>query len=220
MKTFFKEIKSCSKALKGDRKKFWEKNKKNFEKNIRRIIKNQKLPRGWKIYLVVSGILSDKKIWPFDNNSWSSTSVIGATKKQGFEIMMFFNRAGGEFLSAPALMPLVVHELQHIKQIAKSPKNYIISVMNDKISIDLEKEAEKDVKNLPKEIKEEAALEKILYCYDLGGWKMAEKMANFMYKKREKVYGGGYLKEMTKQEYEAFQKAKKNKNIHIFIDFF
>lgn len=220
MEILLKEIKKCRKALKENRASFWEDNKKNFEKNIRKIIKSQKLPKRWKVYLVVSRVLSDKKIWPFDCDSWSSTSVIGATKKQGFEIMMFFNKAGGEFLSAPALMPLVVHELQHIKQIAKSPKNYIISVMNDKISINLEKEAEKEVKNLPKEIKEEAVLEKILYCYDLGGWEMAQKMADFMHRKREEVYGGGYIKEMTKEEYEAFMKAKKNKNINIFIDFF
>ncbi len=41
-----------------------------------------------------------------------------------------------------------------------------------------------------------------------------------MHKERQGIYGGGYIKEMTKEEYEAFLKAKKNKNINIFIDFF
>ena len=45
-------------------------------------------------------------------------------------------------------------------------------------------------------------------------------MADFMYKQREKIYGGGYIKEMTKEEYSAFLESLKRKDIDIFMNFF
>ncbi len=218
--TYLKEIKRCRNALKKNRRRFWSVNKKNFANNLRRIIKTQKLPRGWKIYIIASRFLSDKKILPFDYDSWSSVNLIAATKKQGFEIMMFFNIDRAEFLSIPGLIPLVIHEFKHVKQAAKSPRNYIKGITDDKIGRFLEEDAENDTKKLSDEFRKEAALEKILYCYDLGGWKIAQKMANFMYKKREEIYGGGYQKEMIKDEFKVFIDAKINKDINIFIDFF
>lgn len=220
MKIFLKEIKKYRRALKENRTNFWKKNKKNFENNIKRIIKSQKLPRSWKIYIVASNFLSDKKILPFDYDSWSSVNLIAATKKQGFEMMLFLNKARAEFLSIPALAPLVIHELQHAKQAAKNPKKYIAGIINDRISRVSEIDAEKAITDLPKEFREENALESVLYCYDIGGWKMAKKMADFLYKKREEIYGGGYKKGMTEEEYKIFLRAEKNKDINIFINFF
>jgi hypothetical protein len=220
MDYFLKEIRQCRNALKKNRKKFWNNNKENFEKNIQKIIKTQKLPSGWKIYFVVSSFLSNKKILPFDYDSWSVTDLIAATKKQGFEIMVFFNRDRAEFLSVPALAPLVIHELKHVKQAAKFSKKFVKATIDDKVARDIEIDAEKDIKNISDEFRKEKILESILYCYDLGKWKTAQKMANFFYKDREEIYSGGYNKEMTKEEYEIFLKARKNKDINIFIDFF
>lgn len=220
MKTFLKEIKGIRKGLKGDRSKFWDKNKRNFENNIKRIIKKSQLPKNWKIYVVASHFLSDKKIWPFDWDSWSNALLNTATKRQGFQIMIFFNRARAEFLSLPALIHLVVHELNHAKQIAKSPKYYVSGATNDKIARKLEQNAEEDCKKLSDEFRKETALENILYCYDFGGWKLAQKMADFLYNEREEIYAGGYSKEMIKEEYEIFLRAKKKKDIGLFINFF
>ncbi len=218
--TYVKEIKRCRNVLRKNRKKFWSVNKKNFAGNIKKIIKTQKSPRGWKIYIIASRFLSDKKILPFDYDSWSGVNLIVATKKQGFEIMMFFNRDRAEFLSIPGLIPLVIHEFKHVKQAAKSPRNYVKAITDNKISRNLEEEAESDIKKLSAEFRKEAVLENILYCYDIGGWKTAQKMASFMYKKREEIYGGGYQKEMEKEEFKVFLDAKRNKDINIFTDFF
>lgn len=220
LKIFLKQIKQSRNKLKYDRKNFWQENKINFENNLKKIVKKLELPKSWKVYLVTSNFLSLKKILPFDDDSWNSTNLIAATKRQGFEIMIFFNRAKSKFLSLPGLIPLVVHELKHVNQAAKSPKNYLKAAINDKISRNLEVEAEKEIKLLPDEFRKEACLEMILYCYDQGGWEMAKKMADFLYKKQEKMYGGGYQKGMTFEEYEVFLEAKKKKNINIFREFF
>lgn len=220
MEVFLREIKKNRKLFHKNRGKFWHKNKKDFEKNILSIIKQAKKPKGWKVYVAASNFLPNKKIMPFDYDAWSSTNIIGATKKQGFEVMIFFNRAALEFLSRAALLTLVLHELWHVWQIAKSPKESLRSLVDDDLSTKLEKDAESPVEILPEEIKREAVLEKVLYCYDVGGWKMAKKMADFMYKKRKNMYGGGYLQEMNKVEYDAFMDASKKKNIKAFINYF
>ncbi|OHA76567.1 MAG: hypothetical protein A3H01_02445 [Candidatus Wildermuthbacteria bacterium RIFCSPLOWO2_12_FULL_40_9] len=215
-----KEVRSCRRDMLKNRKTFWENNRKNFENNLKLIIGSQKKPKGWKIYVVASNLLSDKRVMPFDYDAWSSTNIIGATKKQGFEVMIFFNRAALEFLSRPALLTLVLHELRHVWQIAKSPKASLRSLVDDNFSAKLEKDAESPVKILPGEIKKEAVLEKILYCYDSGGWNAARKMVYFMHKKRENMYGGGYLREMEKEEYDAFINAQRKKSIKAFISYF
>lgn len=219
MKQFLKLIKTSRNELRKNRKKFWSKNKKDFSKNILKIINSQKLPKKFKIYVVASNFINKKNIMPYDWDSWSSTELVGATKKQGFELMMFFNKARSEFLSLPALIPLVAHELYHLKQASKSPKKFLMSIINDKFSKEIEKEAESEIKNL-EEFRKEKILEMISYCYDLKGWKAAKKMADYLYKHHKKMYGGGYSSEMTLKEYKFFMKSMKIKNINLFINSF
>ncbi len=216
MDNLLREIKQNRIILKKNRSKFWNKNKKNFKNNILKIIKTQKLPKKWKIYIIASSFISNKKIFPYDYDSWSMTDIIAGTKKQGFEIMMFFNRARAEFLSISALNRIVIHEIEHIRQIDKSPKKFLMSIITDKPSKELEHKA--DAKVNEKSI-EEYALETILYCYDMGSWTSAQKMVAFLLKGRE-LYGGGYKRELTKEQHNAFLKAKRNNDINIFIDCF
>ncbi len=206
---------------KKERKKIWLENKRNFEKNILKIfskIKNKNLNKKWKIYILVGSFL-EKKALPYSYDSFSSTNLLAASKKQGFEVMVFLNRARIEFLSLPALIPLILHELEHVKQAQKNPKEYLLSMLNDKLSEKLEKEAEKESKKVSDEFKKEYTLESVLYCYDLGGWKKAKKMADFLFN-QEKLYGGGYEKGISVREYKAFLNAKKEKNINLFIEIF
>ncbi len=199
------------------RRKFFSENKKNFEKNIIKVLNSKKNKTGkFKIY-VVAGSFLGKKARPYDYDSFSATNLIGATKQQGYEIMLFLNKARLEFLSIPALMPLILHELAHVKQAGKNPKEYLFSILNDKISRKLEGEAEKSIKC--KEEKREYALESVLYCYGIGGWEKAGKMAEFLFD-QDKLYGGGYEKALSKKEYKAFLGARKGKNINTFIESF
>jgi len=219
MKQFLKLIKASRNELRKNRNKFWGKNKRDFSKNILRIINSQKLPKKFKIYVVASNFINKKNIMPYDWDSWSSTALIGATKKQEFELMMFFNRARSEFLSLPALIPLVAHELYHVKQASRSPKKFLMSVINDKFSKEIEKEADSKIKNI-EEFRKEKILEMILYCYDIKGWSSAKKMADYLYKHHKKMYGGGYSSEMTIKEYKLFLKSMKTGNINLFINSF
>ena len=220
MEKFLDLVYLSRKKLNGNRNVFWNENKKNFKKNIKKLISCYKVPKGWKIYVVASNFLFDRKIFPFDYDSWSSTNLIAATKKQGFEIMIFFNKARLEFLSLSALIPLVEHEFEHVKQATKNPREYLISIINDKLSKKLEAEAEKKADSISGEFRRQWALESIVYCYDIGGWKLAKKMAGFLYKEMENLYGGGYNKGMNNEEYETFLKAMKIKEISVFISFF
>ncbi|MDD5651039.1 MAG: hypothetical protein PHF86_11590 [Candidatus Nanoarchaeia archaeon] len=220
MESFLKEALDTRKKLIGNRKKFWIKNKKDFEKNINKIINHFNLPKGWKVYVLIGNLSSDKKIMPYDYNSWSTTNLVAATKKQGYEIMIFFNRARSEFLSLTALLPIVIHEIRHVQQIAISPKLFLKSMLQDNLSKELEEDAEKYKRNLSDEFRKQASLEMILYCYDLGKWEKAQKMADFLFKEQEDIYGGGYDKEMTEREYNMFLEAKSRKNIKLFIEFF
>ena len=220
MKIFLKDLKRCRNALRKNRKKFWQNNKNNFEKNIQKIIKTQKLPKGWKIYFIASNFLSYKGIMPYEYEAWSIVNLVGATKKQGFEIMVFLNKAKS-FLSLPGLLHIVIHELAHVNQVAKNPKKQIKFALNDKYSKSLEIDAEKQTRKIvPEEFWKQEVLEFILYCYDNGGWKASTKMVDFLYKKRADVYSGGYDKGITKKEYEAFMLSKRKRDINIFIDYF
>ena len=197
------------------RSKFFSDNKKNFEKNVLKIISKVKTGK-FKIYIVAGNLLG-KKVMPYDYDSFSATNLLAATKKQGHEIMLFLNKARLEFLSIPALMHILLHEIEHVKQAEKSPKAFLLSMLNDKASRKLEKQADKAA-NL-KEEKREYALESILYCYELGGWKAAEKMAKFLFN-HDKLYGGGYEKELSKKEYKVFLEAEKKKDTRLFIEIF
>jgi len=197
------------------RSKFFSENKKNFEKNVLKIINKVKTGK-FKIYAVAGNFLG-KKIMPYDYDAFSCANLLAATKKQGYEIMLFLNKTRLEFLSLPALMPLLSHEIEHVKQAEKSPKAFLLSMLNDKTSRKLEKQAEKAA-NL-KEEKREYALESILYCYELRGWEKAGKMAKFLFN-RDKLYGGGYEKGLSKKEYKVFLDAKKKKDIGLFVKSF
>jgi len=197
------------------RSKFFSQNTQNFEKNVLKIISKVKTKK-FKIYVVAGNFLG-KKLMPYDYDSFSATNLLAATKQQGYEIMLFLNKARLEFLSLPALMHILLHEIEHVKQAEKNAKEYLLSMLNDKISRKLEREADKAA-NL-KEEKREYALESVLYCYELGGWKAAEKMAEFLFN-HDKLYGGGYEKELSKKEYKAFLEAKKKKDIRLFVEIY
>src|SRR3989344_9659949 len=125
MKGLINQIDLSRKRLETNRKKFWEENEKNFKKNVKNIIDNYSFPKEWKIYVVASNFLFDRKIFPFDYDSWSSTNLIAATKKQGFEVMIFLNKARLEFLSLSALIHLIAHEMVHVTQATRNPKKYL-----------------------------------------------------------------------------------------------
>ncbi len=219
-KIFQKEILQNRNRLKKNRKLFWENNKKNFRKNVTEILKKCELPKDWKTYVVVSNFLSNKEMLPFDHDSWSIVNIAAATKKQGFETIMFINSSRVGFLSRPAIVPLVVHEVQHVRQVAKNPKKYIACIFNDKIAESFEIDAEKYTRYLSDEFRKEEVLESILYCYDLGGWKTATKMANFFNKEAKDLYSGGYDKRMENSEFSLFKQAKNKNKMDIFIDYF
>ena len=212
-------ISRCRKKLysASSRKKFWEGNKKNFERNIKRIIRELKFPKKWKVYIATGSFLTDKRLLPFDYDVWSGTFLSSATKRQGFEILMFLNRRWAEFLSIPALIPLVVHEAEHAKHAAKHPRESLKSYFDDTLAKKDEKTAELAVRKLPKEFQDEAALESILYCYDIGGWKVAKKMADYLWKEQAEIYSGGYDPGMTKAQYNLFLRSKKTRDIKSLI---
>lgn len=212
------EILRAREKLKSEKKrsKFFSQNKKNFDKNILKIINKVKTGK-FKIYVVVGNFLG-KKLMPYDYDSFSAANLLAATKRQGYEIMLFLNKARLEFLSLPALMPLLLHEIEHIKQAEKNAKECLLSMLNDKISRKLEKQAERKTIDLGEE-KREYALESVLYCYDVGGWEKAGKMAEFLFN-QDNLYGGGYEKGLSKKEYKVFLEARKGKNINTFAKLF
>lgn len=196
-----------------NRGKFWLENIRNFERNVESIIP-KKLGK-YKIYTVTSNFLG-KKIMPYDYDSFSAVFLLSSSRKQGFEIFIFLNKARLGFLSQKALMYILRHEIEHIKQAIKNPGVYVNSALNDKISRKLENDAEKVNKEGERKT---YALETVLYCFDNYGWKQAEKMTEFLFK-QDRMYSGGYEKGLAKKEYESFLNARKNKNINIFISCF
>jgi len=222
MESLLKELLTCRKKIKANRKKFWEENKKNFETNIQKLVKlNQdKLPKGWKVYLVASSFLSDKEIKPYDYDAWSVTELVTATQRQGFEIMIFFNKSGSGFLSAPALLSLVVHEIRHANQAAEAPEHYHKGSLNDVIAREREVDAEKEVKKISEEFRRQSTLENVLYSFDTYGWKGAKEMAILLHKGTAELYAGGYDQEMTEQEYIVFLESEKKRDINIFLNYF
>lgn len=220
MERFAEMIPKSRERIRGNRVEFWEDNKRNFKKNIKKITSLYTIPDKWSLYLVASDFLFDEQIFPFDYDSWSSTNLIAGTRKQGFEIMMFLNKARLQFLSLPALIPIIEHEFMHVQQAAKNPKRYLKSIINDSISKKIEIEAEKKVRYISDEFRKQWVLESVLYCYDLNGWGFAKKMADFLYIQMENMYGGGYDKGMTKEEYEVFLEAEDKKDIFIFMNLF
>lgn len=220
MEKYIELIEKSREKIKENRIEFWQDNKRDFKKNIKKIMAIYPVPEKWSLYLVASDFLFDEQVFPFDYDSWSSTNLIAATKKQGFEVMMFLNKARLQFLSLPALIPILEHEFEHVLQAARNPKKYLKSIINDSLSKKLEVEAEKKARYISDEFRKQWVLESILYCYDLNGWGFAKKMADFLYVQMEDMYGGGYDKGMKKEEYEIFLEAEEKKDIFIFINFF
>ena len=206
--------------LKGPRGLFWEENKRGFKRNVKRIIDMHPVPQGWKRYVVASTFLFDKAIFPFDYDSWSSTNLIAATPKQGFEVMIFLNKARLEFLSLPGLVHLITHEMVHVEQAARDPARYLDCITSDFLSKKGEIEAEGRVAGLSDEFRKQWVLESILFSHDFGGWSFAKRMADFFHEEMQNLYGGGYDKGLTDEEYHAFLKSMKEKDIQDFLDYF
>ena len=219
---YLKQIKKSRHEIKYNRKNFVQKNRVNFLNNLKTLISFFEFPKNWKVNIVASNFLmdNDTKSMPYDNDVWCFVDVVAASKNQGYDLIVFFNRADIEFLSAPALIPIIVHELKHVEQATKNPKSYIETSYNDELNQTYEKEAEAERNNYSDEFRKQDILEKVLYCYDKKGWKGAKKMAHYLYEENENAFGGGYMKEMTKEEYELFEKAEDEKDIDIFIDYF
>lgn len=219
MKEILKKVKECRAELNKDRKSFWEKNKRNFKNNIRSVSNFYGLPSKWKVHLVASRFVSTGDIPPYGRDSWSAVNLISASKNQGYEAMLFINRARAEFLSLPGLMPLVAHELGHVEQAARQPRKYIHGAIDDNISQELEADAEKRVRALPEKARKEYVLESILYCYDFYGWTGARKMADFLYGRDEDLRDKGYDRWMTEEEYNMFSRAEKEEDVDVVFGF-
>jgi len=216
----FKQIKKTRHEIKYNRKEFWQKNRVNFKNNIKNITSFFKFPENWNVNIIASRFLLDKHTLPYDKDVWSFSDVVAATKNQGFEIVIFFNKTDLEFLSAPALLPIVVHEIKHVYQAAENPIEYNKATINDDVNKKYEKEADEFAAKYSEEFRKENILEKIMFCYDEEGWKGERKMIDYLYIEAKDAFGGGYDQEIKKEEYEAFKKAEEEKDIDLFIDYF
>jgi len=217
---FLKQVKKARQEIKSDRDDFWKKNRINFKNNIKTLIGFYKFPEGWVVNTIASTFLMDKESMPYDTDVWSFSDVASATKEQGYNIIIFFNKADLEFLSLPALLPIVAHEAEHVFQVPKDPKIYILATVDDKINREFEKGADAEARKYSDEYRRENVLEKIVYCFDKTNWTGAKKMADYLYTEAENAFGGGYDQEMKKDEYDAFMKAYEEKDINVFIDYF
>jgi hypothetical protein len=217
---YLKQIKKARFEIKNDRKNFWNKNKVNFRNNIKNLVSFFEFPKGWIVSIIASRFLLDRYTMPYDKDVWSFSDVVGATDKQGFDIVIFFNKTDLEYLSAPALLPIIVHEVKHVYQAAENPVKYVKQTVDDELSKEYEEDAEAGVRKYSEEFRKENCLEKVMFCYDKEGWKGAKKMVHYLYEEAEDAFSSGYDEEMTKEEYEVFLKAEEEKDIDIFIDYF
>ena len=217
---YLKQIKKARLEIKNDRKNFWSKNSVNFRNNIKGIISFFKFPEKWKISIIASRFLLDKHTMPYDKDVWSFSDVVAATENQGFDIVLFFNKTDLEFLSAPALLHIVIHEVKHVFQAAENPIKYSKVTVDDESNKKYETEADAEVRRYSEEFRKENVLEKVMYCYDEEGWEGAKKMVKYLYFEAKDAFGGGYDQDMLKQEYEVFLEAEEEKDIDIFIDYF
>lgn len=217
---FLRQVKKARHEIKNDRKNFWNKNSVNFKNNIKTLTGFFKFPEGWNVNIIASNFLLDKPSMPYDKDVWSFSDIVNATKEQGQDIVIFFNKTDLGFLSAPALLPIVVHEVRHVFQVPDDPKKYVLQTVDDDLSREFEKDADAEVKKYNDEFRKENVLEKVMFCYDAEGWKGAKKMADYIYFEAKDAFGGGYDQDMLKEEYEVFKKAEEEKDIEIFIDYF
>jgi len=217
---FLKQVKKARLEIKNDRKNFWNKNSVNFRNNIKNITSFFKFPEKWTVNVIASSFLIDRKVMPYDKDVWSFSDVVGATENQGFDMILFFNRTDMEFLSAPGLIPIVVHEIKHIFQAAENPVEYNKATINDDVNKKYEKEAEAEIRRYSEEFRKQYVLENVMFCYDEESWEGAKKIVDFLHRDVKNAWGGGYENDMNDEEYEAFKKAEEEKDIEIFIDYF
>ncbi len=208
--------------LKKDYKAFWDKNKRDFEKNLKEISKNYKFPKPWKVNIITANFISkkDKEIMPYDKSTWSFVDVVGATKKQGFDIIIFFHKSDLDYLSLPAMIPVLVHEMKHAYQAIKNPKRYTEQVTDDQLYKKFEADAEAELRKYSDDFRKQLVLERIAYSFYKKGWKAAQKTAHYFYEESMYAFGEGYEREMEKYEYELFLNAFKKKDFNLFIDSF
>lgn len=217
---FVKQLKKSRQELKYNRTNFWNKNKVNFKNNIKTLVSSFNFPENWNVNIVASRFLLNRYTLPYDKEVWSFSDVVGATNNQGFDIVLFFNKSDLEFLSLPALLPLVVHEVAHIYQAARDPKKYVTAAVDDNLNKDYETEAEAEARKYNDEFRKENILEKVLFCYDERGWEGARKMINYLYFEAKDSFGGGYDQPITEEEYKVFKKSEEEKDLDIFLDYF
>jgi hypothetical protein len=217
---YLKQIKKARQELKNNRKNFWKKNQVNFLNNIKTIISFFEFPEKWTVNAIASRFLMDREVMPYDPDVWSFSDVISATDDIGYNIILFFNRTDLEFLSASAILPLVVHEVAHVFQAAREPEKYVTSSVDKELNKEYEKEAEAEERKFSDEFRKQNVLEKVLYCYDKKGWKGAKKMVQFAREDVKDAFGGGYDEDLTEEEYKIFLKAEEERDIEIFIDYF
>ena len=217
---FLRQIKKARSDIKVDRRNFWSKNRINFKNNIKTLVSFFKFPEGWTVNVIASSFLLDKPSMPYDKDIWSFSDVVAATKNQGQDIILFFNKGDLEFLSTPALLPIVVHEVRHIFQAAEDPQKYVRATVDDELSKEYETDADAEVRKYSDEFRRENVFEKIMFCYDERGWNGAKKMADYLHMEAQDSFGGGYDQSMSKEEYEMFAKAMEERDIDLFIDYF
>jgi hypothetical protein len=214
--------KNSRESLKKDRGAFWEKNKQDFEKNVKEIMAQYKFPKPWKLNIITANFLSkkDKEIMPYDKSTWSFVDIVGATKKQGFDLIVFLHKSDLEYLSLPAMIPVLVHEIKHAYQAIKNPKKYTEQTTDDNLYKKFEAEAEAELRKYSDDFRKQLVLERIAYSYHKRGWEGAKKAAYFFYEECRYAFGEGYEREMEKYEYELFLNALKKKDFDLFIDSF
>lgn len=217
---FLRQIKKARNDIKFDRKNFWNKNRINFKNNIKTLASFFEFPRGWTVNIIASSFLLDKPGLPYDKDVWSFSDVVAATEKQGHDIIIFFNKGDLEFLSTPALLPIVIHEVKHVYQASANPKEYVKATVDDELSRKYESEADAEVRKYSDEFRKQNVLEKVMFCYDMRGWEGARKMVDYLYKEAQDAFGGGYDQSMSKEEYETFLKAQEERDIDLFMDYF
>jgi hypothetical protein len=218
---FLKQVKKARQELKYNRANFWTKNKDNFRNNIKTLCSYFPAPAGWNLNIIASHFLLDRgEGMPYDKDVWSFSDVVSGTEAQGKEIIVFFNRADLEFLSAPALLPIVIHEMVHVVQVSEDKVDYILSTFDDEVSRKYEGLADIEVKKYSDEFRKQNVMEKVLFCYDKEGWKGARKIADYLFKEAQDSFGGGYDQDMLKEEYDALLKAEEEKDIDLFVDYF
>lgn len=218
---FLKQLKKARHELKYNRANFWSKNKDNFRNNLKNLVSLFPTPVGWNVNIVAANFLLDRaESMPYDKDVWSFSDVVSGTEAQGKEIIVFFNRTDLEFLSAPALLPIVAHEMAHVFQAARDKMEYLKGTFDDEVSRKYEMECDNEVRKYSEEFRMQNVMEKVLFCYDKEGWKGAKKIADYLYKEAQDAFGGGYDQEMKKKEYDLLLEAENEKDIDVFIDYF